>query len=67
MLTAVKEMLGFRKRETVQPPPPEVLRAEPLPMVGLLALLPEEQKRRALNYEGTDSFGPDELKGRSCA
>ncbi|MGR3368753.1 MAG: hypothetical protein ACU0CC_04835 [Sagittula sp.] len=41
---------------------PEVLKAPPLPMLGLYALLTEEQKLSALNFEEPESFGGEVAK-----
>ena len=67
MLNVMKNLLGRVRLETVQPPPPEALRPKPRPMVGLYALLSEEQKKRALNFKGSETFGPDEFRGRTGA
>lgn len=40
---------------------PELLSERPLPMVGLFALLDENQKREALNFHENESFGDKAL------
>lgn len=45
---------------------PEVLNASPLPMVGLFALLTEEQKKLALAFDENEGFGPDDFRRKKA-
>lgn len=50
------------RREAVQPSAPDVVPNKPLPMVGLFALLTEDQKIKALSAGQDESFGPNEFR-----
>ena len=52
-------MVGLDRK---QPDEPELLEDEPLPMVGLFALLSPEQQRFVLNYRGDENMGNEKFR-----
>ncbi|ODM46153.1 hypothetical protein A9320_26895 [Ruegeria sp. PBVC088] len=66
MTGLMNKVLKFRRNVVSQQlkpvAEPEVLHAQPLPMVGLFALLDEDQKSKALDVSEDERFGSDEFR-----